>query len=65
MTRRLFLFARKKDPPPTSLAPIDAERLNAFSTAYNLYVETVRSGRVDLRLWRSVEAQWAKLLATV
>lgn len=65
MTRRLFLFARKKEPPPTNLAPVDFERLNAFASAYNTYVETARAGRVDLRLWRAVEVLWNKLLTTV
>lgn len=65
MTRRLFLLARKKSQPDSDFVPIDPERLNAFTTAYNAFAEEVRRGRVDMRLWGTVKALWAKLLTTV
>lgn len=42
-------------------APTDPADLNAFATAYNRYVESLRDGHLDLRQWARAWAAFTKL----
>ena len=42
--------------------PTDEARLNAFARAYNEYVERLKGGVIDARLWREVMVSWRRLL---
>lgn len=62
MTRRA-LFAVLLRPKSTEVPLVsDIARLNGFADAYNRYVEQIRRGVVDLRLWNQLVAGWKKLI---
>jgi hypothetical protein len=42
-------------------APTDLADLNAFATAYNRYVESLRDGHLDLRQWARAWAAWQRI----
>lgn len=42
--------------------PTDEARLNAFARAYNEYMERLKGGVIDARLWREVMITWKRLL---
>lgn len=65
MTRRALLALpllkpRAADAPVPLVSDID--RLNAFADRYNAYVDQIRRGVVDLRLWNQLVSGWRKLI---
>lgn len=58
--RRKFLAALFA--PAAWAQPVtDAEKLNAFAGDYNRYVERLRQGIVDLKLWARVRKAWQRM----
>jgi len=47
--------ARRDDDGRT---PTDAEQLNRFATHYNTYIQSIKAGVVDLKLWARVRGAW-------
>lgn len=66
MTRRALItfawvvpaIAREQDPPPCT----DIDMLNSFANSYNAYVERLRAGFLDLKLWKATVAACRKVI---
>lgn len=66
MTRRFFLLAPFGAVAPLAAkdgerVPTDAEDLNRFALQYNTYVELMKRGLVDLKVWARTKRAWRSL----
>lgn len=58
MTRRAMLMAFA---PRESVAPTDQDRMNSFAAAWNVYVERLREGVIDIKLWARAKRAWERI----
>jgi hypothetical protein len=62
MTRLRFILASVAAVlAPGAQVPVGADELNRFALAYNRYLDSLRQGVVDVRLWRKVCEAWRRL----
>lgn len=61
MDRRVFLSLGGSAFLPGDTVPTDRDELNAFSAIYNEYIELLKRGVIDTRVWARVVRQWGRL----
>lgn len=47
--------------PRESVAPTDQDRMNSFAAAWNVYVERLREGVIDIKLWARAKRAWERI----